>query len=58
MIQKNPNLCYADTIDWGDRIGPSGKNHHLIKVMKSTMYTYSMRTTWFTLYIFLLYVEQ
>lgn len=30
-IEKNPNLCFVETIDW-DRIAKAGKNIHLIHV--------------------------
>ncbi|KAI9561263.1 putative insulin receptor [Daphnia sinensis] len=30
LIEKNPNLCYVDSIDWG-RIGHSGRLNHFIQ---------------------------
>lgn len=32
LIEKNPNLCYVDTIDWA-RIGHSGRLNHFIQVI-------------------------
>lgn len=32
LIEKNPNLCYVESIDWG-RIGHSGRLNHFIQVI-------------------------
>lgn len=32
LIEKNPNLCYVESIDWG-RIGLSGRPNHFIQVI-------------------------
>ena len=32
LIEKNPNLCYVESIDWG-RIGHSGRHNHFIQVI-------------------------
>ena len=38
LIEKNPNLCYAESIDW-DRIGYSGRRNHFIEVR--SLFTFS-----------------
>jgi hypothetical protein len=42
LIEKNPNLCYVESIDWG-RIGHSGRLNHFIQVIIKVVWIPSNR---------------